>query len=298
MEIILSFIYKRALLNQFSVSYISGIKYQFLIVTVLKAQQSTQKCKLPLGFLININNTAIGKELTLINSLLRLLSKYFYSTQNLFQNILYRGLNLGCFPFLSTILQSYNQYSSSLSASFYKNTFRQLQYFTSTFIVGLVCFFSIKAFLISAIITAKIVYLGFCKGYFGPYSAASPRGSQGSPRLAFSQPLAPPYKHLGLTALPSSSVRLCTRLLPTLITISSSSINSPCNLCSACLLPTIYPSNVPYRFLANYTNEVALIIQISTVPGHQFPDIYKITPKLTLFTFIFLHYHFTIIYII
>ena len=32
---------------------------------------------------------------------------------------------------------------------------------TSTFIVGLVCFFGAKAFLISAIITVKIIYLGF-----------------------------------------------------------------------------------------------------------------------------------------
>ena len=37
--------------------------------------------------------------------------------------------------------------------------------FRSTFIAGLVCFFSTKAFLISAIITAKIVYLGFIASY-------------------------------------------------------------------------------------------------------------------------------------
>ena len=49
---------------------------------------------------------------------------------------------------------------------------------------------------------------GSYKGYFGPYLAISPRGSQGSLRLAFSQPLAPPYKHLRLIALPSLLVRL------------------------------------------------------------------------------------------
>ena len=124
-----------------------------------------QKRKLPLGFLIKITSTAIGEELTLINPLLRFSFKYFYSTQSLFQDILYRGLNLGYFPSLSIILQLYNQCSSSLLASFLKNTSSRLQYSTSTFIVGLVYFFGAKAFLISAIIIAKIVYLGFLASY-------------------------------------------------------------------------------------------------------------------------------------
>ena len=160
MEIILSFIQKRVLLSQFSVSYISGIGYQFLTVIVLKAQQSIQKRKPLLGFLTKITSTAIGDKLTLINSLLRFSSKYFYNTQSLFQNIPYKGLNLGCFPSLSIILQLYDRYSGSLSASFYKNTSRRLQYSTSTFIAGLVCFFGAKAFLILAIVTVKIIYLG------------------------------------------------------------------------------------------------------------------------------------------
>ena len=46
-------------------------------------------------------------------------------------------------------------------ASSYKNISRYLWYSTGTFVAGLVCFFSAKAFLISAIITAKIVCLGF-----------------------------------------------------------------------------------------------------------------------------------------
>ena len=151
----------RALLSQFSISQINGIRYQFLIVIVLRAQQSIQKRKLPLGFLIKIISITIGNELALINPLSRYSSKYFYSTLSLFQDILYRGLNLGFFPSLIIILQLYGRHSSSLLAFSYKNISRYLQYSTSTFIAGLVCFFSIKAFLISAIITAKIVYLGF-----------------------------------------------------------------------------------------------------------------------------------------
>ena len=127
----------------------------------LRAQQSIQKYRPLLGFLIKITNIAIGDKLTLINSLLKFSFKYFYSTQSLFQNIPYRSLNLGYFPSLSIILQLYNWYFSSLLASFYKNTFRRLQYFTSTFIVRLVYLFSTKAFLILAIIIAKIISLGF-----------------------------------------------------------------------------------------------------------------------------------------
>ena len=103
----------------------------------------------------------MGEELTLINPLLRYSSKYFYSTQSLFQDILYSGLNPSYFPSLSIILWLYSWCSTNLLASFYKNTSRCLQQHTSTFIVGLVCFFSARAFLISAIVTAKIIYLGF-----------------------------------------------------------------------------------------------------------------------------------------
>ena len=68
-----------------------------------------------------------------------------------------------------------------------------------------------------------------CKGSFGPYSAASP------------------YKLLGLAALPFLLVRLVSmEAIAYLITISSSFINSPYNLCSACLLPTIHLGNMPY----------------------------------------------------
>ena len=155
----------RALLSQFSISQINGIGYQFLTVIVLRARQSIQKHKLLLGFLIKITSIAIGKELALINPLSRCLSKYFYSTQSLFQNILYRGLNLGSFPSLIIILQLYSQRSSSLLDSSYKNISKYLQYFTSTFIAGLMCFFSTKAFLILAIIIVKIVYLGFLASY-------------------------------------------------------------------------------------------------------------------------------------
>ena len=83
-QIISSFVQMRALLSQFSVSQINRIGYQFLTVTALRAQQSIQKRKPPLGFLIKITSTAIGKELTLINPLSRYLSKYFYSTQSSF----------------------------------------------------------------------------------------------------------------------------------------------------------------------------------------------------------------------
>ena len=151
----------RALLSQFSVSQINRIRYQFLIVIALRAQQSIQKHKPPLGFLTKITSIAIGKELTLINPLSRYSSKYFYSTQSSFQDILYRGLNLGSFPSSIIILQLYSQRSGSLLASSYKNISRYLQYSTSTFIAGLVCFFSAKAFLILAIVIAKIIYSGF-----------------------------------------------------------------------------------------------------------------------------------------
>ena len=79
-QIISSFIQIRALLSQFSVSQINGIGYQFLTVIVLRAQQSIQKRKPLLGFLIKITSIAIGKELALINPLSRCLSKYFRST--------------------------------------------------------------------------------------------------------------------------------------------------------------------------------------------------------------------------
>ena len=115
----------RALLSRFSISQINGIRYQFLTVIALRAQQSIQKRKPPLGFLIKITSIAIGDELALINPLSRYLSKYFYSTQSLFQDILYRGLNLGSFPPLIIILQLYSQRSSSLLASSYKNISRQ-----------------------------------------------------------------------------------------------------------------------------------------------------------------------------
>ena len=128
----------RALLNQFSISQSNRIRYQFLIVIVIRAQQFIQKYKLLLGFLIKITSIAIGNKLALINPLSRYSSKYFYSTQSLFQDIPYRGLNLGSFPSLIIILQLYSWRSGSLLASYYKNISRYLQYSTSTFIAGLV----------------------------------------------------------------------------------------------------------------------------------------------------------------
>ena len=155
----------QALLSQFSISQINRIRYQFLIVTALRAQQSIQKRNLPPGFLIKITSTAIGKELTLINPLSKYSSKYLYSTQSLFQYILYRGLNLESFPSLIIILQLYGWRSGSLLASSYKNNFRCLQYSISTFITGSMYFLNTKAFSISAIIIVKIVYLGFLASY-------------------------------------------------------------------------------------------------------------------------------------
>ena len=72
---------------------------------------------------------AIGKELTLINPLSRCLSKYFRSTQSLFQDIPYRGLNPGYFSSLIAILQLYSQRSSSLLASSYQVLIVLYQYF-------------------------------------------------------------------------------------------------------------------------------------------------------------------------
>ena len=107
----------------------------------------------------------MGKELALINFLFKYLFKYFCSTYSLFLDILYKGLNLGSFPFLIIILQLYNQCFGSLLAFSYKNNFKYLQYSISTFIAGLVYFFNIKAFLILAIIIVKIVCLGFLASY-------------------------------------------------------------------------------------------------------------------------------------
>ena len=79
-----------------------------------------------------------------------------------------------------------------------------------------------------------------------PYSAISREllgAAKASLRLPFisSSGLQPPSSPIG------SSLSLYLRLLPTIITISSSSIDSPYNLCSACLLPTVYLGNVPYN---------------------------------------------------
>jgi hypothetical protein len=50
-----------------------------------------------------------------------------------------------------------------------------------------------------------------------------------------------------LQPLPPSSVRLLsTEAIAYLITISSSSIDSLCDICSACLLPTVHPGNAPH----------------------------------------------------
>ena len=96
-----------------------------------------------------------------------------------------------------------------------------------------------------------------CKGSFGPLLGCTPGGSQELPRLAFGQPLAPPYKLLGLTALSLLIGSSPYEVLPYLLfTISSSSIDSPCDSCSACLLPTVHLGNslTPIQLLALSTN--------------------------------------------
>jgi hypothetical protein len=62
--------------------------------------------------------------------------------------------------------------------------------------------------------------------------------------------LAPPYKLLGLATLPPSSVRLMsTEAIAYLITISSSSIDSPVTHARlACSLPYTW-ANMPHKFL-------------------------------------------------
>jgi hypothetical protein len=66
--------------------------------------------------------------------------------------------------------------------------------------------------------------------------------------------LAPPYKLLRLAALPSLLVRLMsTEAIAYLITISSSSIDSPCDLYSACLLPTVHLGKHASHLNRSYT---------------------------------------------
>ena len=106
----------RALLSQFSISQINRIRYQFLTVIVLRAQQSIQKRKLLLGFLTKITSIAIGNKLTLINPLSRYLSKYFYSTQSLFR-IFYIGSKfrvLSFFNYNLIVIQCKGYYCSYL----------------------------------------------------------------------------------------------------------------------------------------------------------------------------------------
>ena len=102
--IMLSFVQYLALLSQFRVSYINRIRQQFLIKIAFRAQQSTQKRSPPLGFLTKITREATGEALARINPLERLSLRYLRSTLSLFQDMLYRGLNLYCLPSLSLIL--------------------------------------------------------------------------------------------------------------------------------------------------------------------------------------------------
>ena len=69
------------------------------------------------------------------------------------------------------------------------------------------------------------------------------------------QPSARPWdlliSSLGLTVLPPLSVRLslslsCTRVLPYLLLYRPLPLTLLCDLCSACLLPTVHPGNMPY----------------------------------------------------
>jgi hypothetical protein len=114
-----------------------------------------------LGFLTKITGAAIGEELTLINPLSKCLFKYFHSTCSSFWDILYKNPNPKSFFSLIMILWLYSPRFSSLLTSFYKNDIRCLWYFINTFVAGLVYFFGAKAFLISAIVTAKISCLCF-----------------------------------------------------------------------------------------------------------------------------------------
>ena len=64
--------------------------------------------------------------------------------------------------------------------------------------------------------------------------------------------LAPPYRSLRLTALPSLLVRLSLlylrRLLPTSLPYRPL-LSTPCDLCSACLLPTVHLGNTALQEL-------------------------------------------------
>jgi len=89
------------------------------------------------------------------------------------------------------------------------------------------------------------------------------------------QPSARPWhlliSSLGLAALlSSSSFRLCTQGIALLFTISSSSIDSLCDSCSACLLPTVHPGNMPYRELHMEYGTEARRLHIETVPRTSF----------------------------
>src|SRR6266568_1339907 len=103
------------------------------------------------------------------------------------------------------------------------------------------CLYNSGLMLFCAGFSIKTCYI--CKGSFG--------GRQG-------QPSARPWhlliRSLGLAALPPPSVRLLsTEAIAYLITISSSSIDSLCDSCSACLLPTVHPGNTPYITIMTFS---------------------------------------------
>jgi hypothetical protein len=89
-----------------------------------------------------------------------------------------------------------------------------------------------------------------------PYSATSRELSgtaKASLRLGLGHPL---YAPRACSLLPLPSVRLCTRVLPYSLPYRPLPSTLLCDSCSACLLPTVHPGNMPY------TNALSLILTL------------------------------------
>ena len=103
--IILSLVQILAQLSCLGVSYISGTRYQFLIIIVLSPLQLIQNQIPPSSFLVRRIGIGTSNILEQINSLLRCLLIYLFITRSLSFNIRQSLLQGSIFPCLILIVQ-------------------------------------------------------------------------------------------------------------------------------------------------------------------------------------------------